>query len=190
MWTKGIFLISIMGLHARSITTPNILIGVLMFSGVCQFIAGVIEFLSGNTFGATLFPSYAAFNFSYAMIYLPGTGIMAAYTDPKTGAIRDEFDQVLAIFLPAWFILTVILSIGAVRSSWVLFLDLVSLSVCLLLLACGNMVGSSALLTARYSFGLVVAFLTYWAGSAGLWAGNTTPINIPTFEMYKGDQVV
>jgi GPR1/FUN34/yaaH family. len=38
-----------MGLQARSITTPNILIGVLMFfGGVCQFIAGVIEFLSGN----------------------------------------------------------------------------------------------------------------------------------------------
>jgi Predicted membrane protein len=94
------------------------------------------------------------------MIYLPGTGIMAAYTDPETGAIRPEFEQALAMFLLAWFILTVILSIGAVRSSWVLFLDLVFLSICLLLLACGNMVGSAALLRAGYSFGLVVAFLT------------------------------
>lgn len=85
---------------------------------------------------------------------------MAAYTDPKTGAIGAEFDQALAIYLLAWFIITVIFSIGAMRTSWVLFLDLVALSVCLLLLACGNMVGSAALLKAGDSFGLVVAFLT------------------------------
>ena len=46
----GMFLISVMGLHARSITVPNILIGVLVFfGGVCQFLAGIMEFMTGNT---------------------------------------------------------------------------------------------------------------------------------------------
>jgi succinate-acetate transporter protein len=58
-----------------------------------------MEFISGNTvrahrfpngfylftkiiqFGATVFPAYGAFNLSYAMIYLPGSGILVAYTD-------------------------------------------------------------------------------------------------------------
>jgi succinate-acetate transporter protein len=76
-FATGIFLISILGVHARGIQTPNVLVGVLMFfGGVCQFIAGIMEFVAGNTFGATVFPSYAAFNFSYAMIFIPGTGIV------------------------------------------------------------------------------------------------------------------
>jgi succinate-acetate transporter protein len=80
-FATGIFLISILGVHARGIQTPNVLVGVLMFfGGVCQFIAGIMEFVAGNTFGATVFPSYAAFNFSYAMVFIPGTGILAGET--------------------------------------------------------------------------------------------------------------
>lgn len=94
------------------------------------------------------------------MIYLPGTGIITAYTDLQSGELRDEFHQAVAIYIFAWFIVTVIFSIGAMRSSWVLFLDLVSLSVCLLLLACGNMVGNEGLDKAGNSMGLVVAFLS------------------------------
>ncbi|KUL81501.1 hypothetical protein ZTR_09987 [Talaromyces verruculosus] len=160
-FATGIFLIAMYGLHARSIATPNVLVGVLMFfGGICQFIAGILEFVTGNTFGATVFPSYAAFNFSYAMIYLPGTGILAAYTDPATGTVRPEFSQALSIYIWAWFILTVIFTIAAMRSSWVLFMDLFMLDICLLLLACGYMTGINGLLTAGNAFGLVVAFLS------------------------------
>jgi succinate-acetate transporter protein len=31
---------------------------------VCQYISGIMEFISGNTFGATVFSSYGAFNVS------------------------------------------------------------------------------------------------------------------------------
>ena len=156
-----IFLISIYGVHARGIVTPNVLVGVLLFyGGVGQFIAGIMEFVAGNTYGATLFPSFAAFNISYAMIFLPGTGILAAYTDPSTGQLTAMFPQALAMYLFAWFILVVIFTIGAVRSSWVLFLDLVFLDLDLLLLACGYMLGNDSLLIAGNSLGFVVAFLT------------------------------
>jgi GPR1/FUN34/yaaH family len=46
----GIFLISSFGLEVRGIATPNIMVGCLLFfGGVCQFIAGIMEFVSGNT---------------------------------------------------------------------------------------------------------------------------------------------
>lgn len=49
---SGIFLISIFGVNVRGVATPNLLIGVLVFfGGVCQFIAGIMEFFSGNTVG-------------------------------------------------------------------------------------------------------------------------------------------
>ncbi|KAM3153749.1 hypothetical protein ABEW05_005779 [Botrytis cinerea] len=186
-FATGIFLISIFGVNVRGVATPNVLIGVLVFfGGVCQFIAGIMELFRGNTFGATVFPSYGAFNLSYAMIYLPGSGIMAAYTDPETGQLNSQFATALAMYLWAWFILTVIFTVAAMRSSWVLFLDLFFLDLVLILLACGYMLDMKILETAGSALGFVVAFLSYWAGTAGLFANGITSINIPVFPMYKG----
>jgi hypothetical protein len=58
----------------------------------------------------------------------------------------------------AWFILTVIFTIGAMRSSWVLWFTLFFLDVELILLACGYMLNSSSTLVAANSVGFVVAF--------------------------------
>ncbi|CEL03214.1 hypothetical protein ASPCAL04371 [Aspergillus calidoustus] len=185
-FATGIFLVATLGLHARGVQTPNVFLGVLIFfGGLGQFTAAVMEFFTGNTFGATLWASYSAFNFSYAMIYIPGTGILASYTDAETCALSPEFNQAIAIYLWAWFILNTLYVIAAVRSSWVLFVDLAVLSLGFLLLAVGFMEESDDVLTAGYAIMLVTAFLSYWAGCAGLWAGGTTPINLPTFAMYK-----
>lgn len=155
------FLISSFGVQARGIQTPNVMISVLIFyGGICQYLVGIMEFFSGNTFGATVFTSYGAFNLSYSMIYLPGSGIIASYTDAKTGALSPDFAQSISLYLWAWFIVTVFFTIAAIRSSWVLLLDLAVLDVCLLLLAVGYMVGSQSVLTAGYAVGYVVSFLS------------------------------
>jgi uncharacterized protein len=129
----------------------------IAFGGICQYICGIIEFISGNVFGATVFSSYAAFNISYSLIYLPATGIIAAYVDQKTGELSPDFQQSLALYLWAWFILTVIYTVASMRTTWVLFLDLLALDICLLLLAMGAMLQSQAASTAGYAFGFLVA---------------------------------
>ncbi|KAL4799452.1 GPR1/FUN34/yaaH family-domain-containing protein [Aspergillus venezuelensis] len=178
-----IFLISIYGLYARGIQSPNVMVGMLVFfGGVCQFLAGIMEFVTGNTFGATVFTSYGAFNLSYAMIYLPGSGIIAAYTDPITNTPTSEFKEAVAIYLWVWLIVTVIYTVAAMRSTWILFLDLLALDICLLLLAVGFMLGNEGCMKAGYAFGVVVCGLSFWAGTAGLWVG-ITPIKVPVFEM-------
>lgn len=49
-FATSVFLISILGVHAQNIQTPNVLVGVLLFfGGLCQFIAGIMEFMTGNT---------------------------------------------------------------------------------------------------------------------------------------------
>jgi succinate-acetate transporter protein len=136
------------------------------------------------------------------MIYLPGSGILAAYTDKSTGELNAQFPNALAMYLWAWFILTVIFTIAAMRSSWVLFLDLFFLDIVLLLLACGYMLNMPKLEAAGSALGFVVALLSCkfpvshqccrrstettldWAGTAGLFANGITPINIPVFPMY------
>lgn len=159
--TPGIFLISCFGIQARGVQIPNIMIAVLIaFGGICQYICGIVEFIAGNTFGATVFCSYAAFNISYALIFLPATGILDAYVDGETGKPSPDFQQSLALYLWTWFILTVIYTAASVRTTWVLFLDLLALDVCLLLLAVGAMLQTQAISTAGYAFGFLVAALS------------------------------
>lgn len=85
---------------------------------------------------------------------------MDAYTDKATGEISPQFNQAVAMYVWAWFILTVIYTIAAMRSSWILFLDLFFLDIDLMLLACGYMLEMPSLLTAGNSVGFIVAFLS------------------------------
>ncbi|KAL4784716.1 GPR1/FUN34/yaaH family-domain-containing protein [Aspergillus varians] len=112
-------------------------------------------------FGATLWFSYSVFNFSYAMIYIPGTGIIAAYTDPSAGVLSPEFNQAVAIYLWAWFIVNMFYTIAAVRFSWVLSIDLIVIELGFMLLAVAVMTGDDRGLKAGYSVLLVAAFLSY-----------------------------
>jgi succinate-acetate transporter protein len=42
-FATGILLISMLGVHARGVQTPNVLVGVLLFfGGVCQYISGIM----------------------------------------------------------------------------------------------------------------------------------------------------
>ena len=92
------------------------------------------------------------------MIFVPGTGILAAYTDAKTGQPVTEYAQALALYIWPWFIMTVIFTVAAMRSSWVLLAALVSVDLELLLLACGLMLGNEHVqLASRYA-GFVSAF--------------------------------
>ncbi|KAL7901877.1 GPR1/FUN34/yaaH family domain-containing protein [Trichoderma sp. TUCIM 5745] len=154
-----IFIFSLYGVHARGIGKPNLVVGMLIFyGGICQFLAGIMEFIAGNMFGATVFPSYAAFNLSLAMIWLPGSGILQAYTDPSTNELTDEFNQAMAMYLFAWTIITFIYTVAAIRSTWVLVTNLIVLDVEYLLLAS-------------------------WAATAGLWNTDLTPFCLPVFEI-------
>lgn len=47
-----------MGVNARGITTPNVIVGVLVFfGGICQFISGIMEFVAGNTVSNNALPN-------------------------------------------------------------------------------------------------------------------------------------
>ncbi len=136
------------------------------------------------------------------MIWLPGSGILQVYTDPSTSELTDEFNQALAMYLFAWMILTFIYAVAAVRSTWVLVIDLVVLDIEFLLLACGYMANNSSLLVGGIHWALLSPFsrvsrhspwlcsgadhkglLLAWAATAGLWNGELTPVRLPVFEI-------
>lgn len=47
---SSVFLVSITGIHARGVNHSNIIVpAVIVYGGLCQIIAGIMEFVAGNT---------------------------------------------------------------------------------------------------------------------------------------------
>ncbi|KAN0082937.1 GPR1/FUN34/yaaH family domain containing protein [Tylopilus felleus] len=157
------FILSLYNVNARSIHTPNVVIGMACFSGgLAQFMAGMWEFPRGNTFGATAFTSYGAFWMSYATILIPGSGVLAAYKSP------DELSAALGIYLITWFILTFMFLIGSLRRNVGLISLFVSLCITFVLLAVGTWSGNVVVGKAGGGMGIVTALIAYYCGLSDL----------------------
>src|SRR5438067_3337692 len=85
----------------------------LFYGGIAQLLAGMWEFRSGNTFGATAFASYGGFWLALASVLVPGLGIAAAYK----GA---DLHTALGFFLLGWTIFTFVMFIATFRSTMAL----------------------------------------------------------------------
>jgi hypothetical protein len=162
------FILSLYNLQTRSITHPNVVVGMAIFcGGLAQLLAGMWEFPRGNVFGGTAFTSYGAFWMSYATILIPGSGVLSAFTDPT------ELSSALGIYLIAWFMLTFLLLIGSLKKNMGLVVLFTSLSITFLLLAVAQFTVSSksvaqALTKAGGAMGAITAFVAYYVGLADL----------------------
>jgi len=173
------FILSLYNLQTRSITHPNVVVGMAVFcGGLAQLLAGMWEFPRGNVFGGTAFTSYGAFWMSYATILIPGSGILSAF-----GTDATELPSALGIYLIAWFMVTFLLLIGALRKNIGLLVLFACLAITFLLLAVSNFTASSAsvstaLAKAGGGMGVITAFVAYYVGLADLLAadGVTLPL--------------
>jgi len=157
------FILSLYNVGTRGVTHPDAIIGMAVFGGgLSQFIAGMWEFPRGNVFGATAFTSYGAFWMSYALIFLPGTGIEAAYPTPQ------EFANAFGLFLIAWFMITLFFLLAVLRRNIAFSCLLTALDVALLMLAIAEFTGSSHVQTAGGVFGIITGVIAFYIGVSEL----------------------
>ncbi|KAI6121154.1 Gpr1 family protein [Pisolithus sp. B1] len=157
------FILSLYNVNARHITTPNVVLGMAVFcGGLAQLLAGMWEFPRGNVFGATAFTSYGAFWMSYAVILIPGFGVASAYSS------TEEFEQAIGIYLVTWFVLTVMLLIGALRRNIGFIALLFFLAITFLLLGIGAWTSKAAISKAGGGFGILTAWIAYYCGLSEL----------------------
>ena len=65
------FILSMYNVNAGGVVEPNVVLGIALgYGGLVQLIAGIEEFVCGNTFAATAFSSYGGFWFSFASTFL------------------------------------------------------------------------------------------------------------------------
>lgn len=130
---------------------PTVLGLALFYGGLGQIIAGIWEFANRNTFGAVAFSSYGAFWLSY--------WFFASFTklgsDAATGA---------GIFLLAWGIFTLYMTVASFRTTLVVSLVFVALTLTFFALAISDLAGSAALGHVGGWLGVITAALA-WYGS-------------------------
>jgi len=160
-------MLSLFNVQLRGITVPEIVVGMAVATGGgAQLLAGMWEFACGNTFGATAFTSYGAFWISYALIFIPGTGILTDYVGtPETAKFLDD---AVGTFLMVWFIFTFIMFLAALRSTFVLIALFFFLDLTFMLLMIGAYTKKEVITKAGGGFGILTAFIAYYAGASAL----------------------
>lgn len=149
------FVLSFVNAGLVPATVEPVVFGLALFyGGLAQFAAGIWEFANRNVFGATAFCSYGAFWMAF--------WFLARFTDLK--AAGADAGKGVAVFLLAWGIFTLYMTFAARRTTTVIFLVFVVLTVTFFALALGEYTGTTAYTRVGGVLGIVTALLA-WYGS-------------------------
>lgn len=116
-------ILSFYNIGIDGITVPNVIVCYsLFYGGLIQYFAGLWEFASGNTLGATIFCSYGLFWFGFSMLFVPFFGLTGTYNGVPNvyevgGVYHAEFANAVGLFLFVWMGITMTFLFAAARSS-------------------------------------------------------------------------
>ncbi|CEF54804.1 acetate uptake transporter [Acetobacter ghanensis] len=128
----------------------------LLFGGIAQIIAGILEYGVGNTFGMTAFIAYGAFWLTLvALIAMPHTGIVPASSPQLVGS-----------YLLLWALFTFVMFLGTLRATRAHQVIFGTLVILFILLGLGDLLGQPELtLIAGYE-GLICGLSAVYLAAA------------------------
>ena len=150
--------------NAKLFTGAEVVIGLALFyGGIAQVLAGMWEFKTGNTFGATAFTSYGAF-------WLAVAASLQLHLIPNETAF--------GFFLLGWTIFTGLLLLASLRTTMALIVLFALLLVTFLMLTL-DAFGMGTKQVGGY-LGLATAAVAWYAALAGLLASMpSAPFTLP-----------
>jgi uncharacterized protein len=128
----------------------------IFYGGMCQVIAGIMEWKKKNTFGTVAFTSYGAFWLT----------LVALIVMPKLGWIDKTSVKGMICYLTLWGIFTLLLFIGTLRLNRALQVVFGSLTILFFLLAIGDATESVAIKTFTGYEGIFCGLSAIYAGIA------------------------
>jgi hypothetical protein len=137
---------------------PIVLGMALAFGGVCQLLAGMWEFRTGNTFGAVAFSSYGAFWISFFFL--------VSFNVAKLPA--TEINAALGLYLWMWGIFTGMLFLCTFASPRALQLLFLLLAVTFILLGIGNSGASNSMIHAGGYVGIATGAVALYIACADI----------------------
>jgi len=165
---------SLFNARTRHLTEVNAIVGMaLAVGGLCQLLAGMWEFVTGNTFAATAFTILAGFWLSYGILYWPSSGSLSAYGS------NTDLGSALGIYFMVWMIVALMLLLGTFRSSIPLAATFFFLFLMYLLLGVSQFNGRVGVLRAGGVIGCIASMFAFYTGAVGLHNRDTTYYGLP-----------
>jgi len=150
----------------------TIIVGLAVFyGGISQILAGMWEFKSGNTFGATAFTSYGAFWLALGVVFIPGFGIGST--------LGTALHPALGLFLLSWTIFTGLMFFGTLRSNLALMSVFALLFITFLLLTIGELAPSDTSHMIGGYVGILTAIAAWYTALAGLLSSSKSAFTLP-----------
>src|SRR5436305_1392369 len=157
----------------------NIVVGLALFyGGLTQMLAGMWEFKTGNTFGATAFSSYGAFWLALGFIFVPGSGILDSFT--KTPA---ALHPALGLFLLSWTIFTGVMFLGTLRRNMALMVLFALLFLTFLALTTAELYDAAIFQPIAGWLGIATAIVAWYTALAGVLSASKSAFNLPVWPL-------
>jgi succinate-acetate transporter protein len=173
------FMLSMINAELMPAAITPVVFGVaLMYGGIAQLIAGVIQFRTGNTFTGVLFSTFGAF---WLSLFAIAEFFLKDITAPTLHAAAVAQGQALGLFLYAFGIFTVWILIASFRTNVVVVLALLGLAATLFVLGAGKYYGQALTVETGGYMGLVVAGLAGYIGLAELCEASYKRAVLPLF---------
>jgi len=154
---------------------PVVLGLALAYGGIAQLLAGMWEFRTGNTFGATAFSSYGAFWISFwALLQFFAKDIPAA-----------DLGHAVGLYLIAWGIFTSYMFIASLRTTGAVALVFLLLAITYIVLGIGNAGGTSGIVKLGGWIGLATALAAWYASFAEVTNATFGRVVFPTVPLRR-----
>jgi succinate-acetate transporter protein len=153
------FMLSMVNANAISAGVQPVVFGVaLMFGGLTQLIAGIIQLRTGNTFSGVLFAGFGAF---WMSLFAIAQWFLKSVPPLQVG-------HALGLFLYAFGIFVVVMLAASLRTNAVVVLALAILVLTFFFLAAGNYGAHTTLIHWGGYFGLAAAACAFYLALAEL----------------------
>jgi succinate-acetate transporter protein len=129
------------------------------YGGLAQFCAGMWEFKTGNTFGATAFSTYGAFWLALATFV-----VLLLYGKVPAGDVGND----LGWFLLAFAIFNTYMMVWSTRTNVATFLVFLTLEITEILLFLGFFSGSKGTIQLGGWVGILTAIVAWYASAAAV----------------------
>jgi uncharacterized protein len=141
------------------------------YGGLAQFLAGMWEFRTGNTFGAVAFTSYGAFwiSFFFLLKVIPSSAVTS---------------HAVSLYLWTWGIFTTYMFFASLRTTGAIALVFLLLAITFILLAIGDMgSGHPSIQHAGGYVGIATAIAAWYASFAAVINSTFARIILPVFPL-------
>ncbi|CCK69570.1 putative ammonium permease ATO3 KNAG_0C04690 [Huiozyma naganishii CBS 8797] len=143
--------LSLCNANVRGVTNVKLLISLFMFfGGAIELFAGLLCFVTADTYAMTVFSSFGGFWIAWGCINTDQFHSISAYSDDP-----QMLNNIVGFFLAGWTVFTFLMLMCSLKTSWGLFLLLTFLDLTFLMLCIGSFIDNNKAKMAGGYFGIL-----------------------------------